>query len=432
VAGQANLSSGTASFYGGAFKAGALSVSGGSIGMSGGTLASSGALSLSGTGRIGIYNNAAILQAASLAVLGGSLGMSSGTLAVTGQASFTGGTNVFYGGSTFNAGSLQVGSNGGNAQTLTLNGGAVSVSGLTTISSASTVDGSALSMYGGSLAAAGGINNLGTLTGAGTVSGGTISGTGAINAAQGTLQISNTIASGPKLMIASGGNLKISGNATSAGEITLIDVTQTLEVGSGGALTINTLERATAGTIKLSGGSLSDPGGIQTGSYVTITGFGRINANLLGFGLHGAALHATGGTLAINGNVSSSVLPDIASDAVLSLESTVDPGTVVKFLGSDSGTLRLANPTARASFESNGKIDGMHVSTGAIPTDVIDVADLLPFSVTSGRITNGNTIELLNGTSVLDHLVLASSPGAAVVHWTPDGSGGTSVFLSTA
>jgi hypothetical protein len=35
--------------------------------------------------------------------------MSGGTLAVAGQTTFTGGTDVFYGGSTVDAGSLQVG-----------------------------------------------------------------------------------------------------------------------------------------------------------------------------------------------------------------------------------------------------------------------------------------------------------------------------------
>jgi hypothetical protein len=46
----------------------------------------SGALTLSGTGSIGLYNTAATLEAGSLSQTDGSLGMSGGTLAVTGQA----------------------------------------------------------------------------------------------------------------------------------------------------------------------------------------------------------------------------------------------------------------------------------------------------------------------------------------------------------
>ena len=109
VTNQVSETAGTAGFYGGTFDAGSLAVSGGSLGMSGGTIDASGALTLSGSGSIGLYNTAATLEAGSLSKTGGSLGMSGGTLAVTGQASFTGGTDVFYGGSTVDAGSLQVG-----------------------------------------------------------------------------------------------------------------------------------------------------------------------------------------------------------------------------------------------------------------------------------------------------------------------------------
>ena len=122
VTNQVSETAGTAGFYGGTFDAGSLAVSGGSLGMSGGTIDASDALTLSGSGSIGIYNNAATLEAGSLSQTGGSLGMSGGTLAVTGEASFTGGTDVFYGGSTFDAGSLQIGSS--SAQTLTMSGGA--------------------------------------------------------------------------------------------------------------------------------------------------------------------------------------------------------------------------------------------------------------------------------------------------------------------
>ena len=78
VTNQVSETAGTAGFYGGSFNAGSLAVSGGSLGMSGGTLDASGALTISGTGSIGLYNTAATLEAGSLSQTGGSLGMSGG------------------------------------------------------------------------------------------------------------------------------------------------------------------------------------------------------------------------------------------------------------------------------------------------------------------------------------------------------------------
>jgi len=430
VTNQVSQTAGTTGFYGGTFNAGSLAVSGGSLGMSGGTLAVSGALTLSGTGSIELYNTAATLQAGSFAQTGGSLGMSGGTLSIAGQATFTGGTDIFYGGSSVNAGSLQVGSSGA-AQTLAVNGAVVTVSG-----SASIAAGSTLSMYGGSFSAQGGITVSGTISGAGTL-GGPISGNGVIEASGGMLEISNTIASGSTLVIDSSAVLKIDGVATTGagtafGGYRMVDTKQTLEIGSQGALTITALERNTAGTLKLDGGTITDQYGIQNAKNVTITGFGTINADLLSFGLNGAAMHAIGGVLTINGNVSSSVHSDIASNSALSLQSTVDPGTTVQFLGSDSGTLQLGNSTARSSFEANGKLVNMHVNTaGAVATNVLDLADLQPSSITSATIANGNTIELFNGATMIDHFALASSPGPAVVHWASDGGAGVNIFLST-
>jgi fibronectin-binding autotransporter adhesin len=431
VTNQVSQTAGTTGFYGGTFNAGSLAVSGGSLGMSGGTLAASGALTLSGTGSIGLYNTAATLKAGSFAQTGGSFGMSGGTLAIAGQATFTGGTDVFYAGSSVQAGSLQVGSSGGPAQTLTVNGAVVTVSGTASIAAGST-----LSMYGGSLSTNGGITVSGTIRGAGTL-GGPISGNGVIEASGGMLEISNTIASGSNLVIDSLAVLKIDGVATTgagtaSGGYRMVDTKQTLEIGSQGALTITAQERNTAGTLKLDGGTITDQYGIQNAKNVTITGFGTINANLLSFDLNGAAMHAIGGVLTINGNVSSSVHSDIASNSALSLRSTVDPGTTVQFLGSDSGTLQLGNSTARTSFEANGKLGNMHVNTaGAAATNVLDLADVQPSSITSATIANGNTIELFNGATMIDHFALASSPGPAVVHWASDGGAGVNIFLST-
>jgi fibronectin-binding autotransporter adhesin len=435
VTNQVTETTGAAGFYGGTFNAGSLAISGGSLDMSGGTLAASGALTLSGTGSIGIYNTAATLQAGSLTQTGGSFGMSGGTLAIAGQASFTGGTDVIYGGSSVNAGSLQVGSNGGPAQTLTVSGGVVTVSGTASIAAGST-----LSMYGGSFSTQGGMTISGTISGAGTI-GGPIGGSGILSAEHGTLDLTGTVASGLTFQIASYGTLKIDGTATTANLADMIDVNQVLEIGPSGDLTITGVSGYhTSGTIKLDGGTITSQY-LGSGGQGVRTGFGTMNGSVMG-GQYGnaPAIHATGGTLTLNGDMYDGDRPDIAAGATFNLLGAIQlrpppPGQVsnpvrFNFLSSDNGTLRLGTATARQSFETNGVIGNMNVSTTGAPTNVLDLGDVQPGSITSASIVNGNAIELFNGATMTDHFTLASSVGTAAVHWGSDGGSGTNIFFS--
>jgi hypothetical protein len=436
VTNQVSETAGTAGFYGGTLDTGSLAVSGGSLGMSGGTIDASGALTLSGTGSIGIYNTAATLEVGSLSQTGGSLGMSGGTLAVTGEASFTGGTDVFYGGSTVDAGSLQIGSSSA-AQTLTINGAVFAVSGTASIASGST-----LSMSGGSFSTEGGITDSGTISGDGTI-GGPISGTGTIYAESGTLDLTGTVSGGLILEIASGGDLKIDGTATVAPPNNIVAVNQVLEVGPSGSLTFTSGGGGTAGTFKLDGGTLTDAQGFGSGDYTTFTGFGTINGTQYGLGYErGAAVDAVGGTLTLNGDVYSGVVPGVAAGATFSLLGAAqlnasEPGVFgtwpvhFDFLSGASGTFRLDTATARQSFETNGTIVNMNVSTNGTPTNVLDLADTQPSSITSAMIANGNTIELFDGSTMIDHFALASSVGTATVHWVSDGGTGSNIFLSS-
>jgi hypothetical protein len=435
VINQVTETAGVAGFYGGTFNAGSLAISGGSLGMSGGTLAATGALTLSGTGSIGMYNTAATLQAGSLTQTGGSLGMSGGTLAIAGQASFTGGTDVFYGGSSVNAGSLQVGSTSA-AQTLTVNGAVFAVSGTGSIAAGST-----LAMYGGSFSTQNGITDSGTISGAGTI-GGPLGGTGTVYAEQGTLDLTGTVASGLTFEIAAYGDLKIDGTATMANSLGLIDYNQTLEIGPSGSLTITAAETDHAGTFKLDGGTLTDAQGFHTGSAITIAGFGTINGTEYGLVYQGPVVEATGGTLTLNGDIySGNIIPEIAAGATFSLLGAIQKYQLVgapagperfTFLSGASGTLRLGTATARQSFEANGTIGNMNVNTsGPTPTNVLDLADVQPSSITSASIVNGNTIELFNGSTMIDHFALASSVGTAAVHWVSDGAAGSNIFLGS-
>ena len=435
VTNQVSETAGTAGFYAGTFDAGSLAVSGGSLGMSGGTLDASGALTLSGTGSIGLYNTAATLEAGSLSQTGGSLGMSGGTLAVAGEASFTGGTDVFYGGSTVDAGSLQVGSSSA-AQTLTVNGAAFAVSGTASIAAGST-----LSMYGGSFSTQSGITDSGTISGAGMI-GGPLGGSGTVYAEQGTLDLTGTVADGLTFEIASYGDLKIDGTATMAPPNNIVDVNQVLEIGPSGSLTFTSEGGGTAGTFKLDGGTLTDAQGFSSGDFTTFTGFGTINGTEYGTGYErGASIDAVGGTLTLNGDVYSGVTPEIAAGATFSLLGAVQLNASepppfgsypvhFNFLSSASGTLRLDTATARQSFETNGVIGSMNVSTNGTQTNVLDLADVQPSSITSAMVANGSTIELFNGPTMIDHFALASSVGTPTVHWASDGSAGSNIFLS--
>jgi hypothetical protein len=432
VTNQVSVDGGTAGFYGGALSAGSLAMSSGSLGMSGGSITISGALTLSG-GTLALYNPAATLAAGSLTQTGGSLGMSGGTLSVGGLADFIGGTNAFYGGSIFNAGSLQVGSSGA-PETLTVNGGALTVSGVASIAAGSTV-----SMYGGSLTAAGGIVDSGTIIGQGTL-GGPISGSGVIYAQSGTLDITGNVAAGPVFQINSGGDLKIDGTAVAAQSLLLDAPNQILEIGPHGSLTIDQSQGGAVSTIEMEGGTLTDPQGFR--ASFAIAGFGTINGTQYSVGYHGSPITASGGELTINGDIYVSNTAQIAAGATFDMEGSTlrspiqgDPhiaGPLSFTFLSDSGTLLLGNATARQSFEANGVIAGMNISTTGLPSTVLDLADVSSGSITSASVANGNTIQLFNGSTLIDQFNLASSVGPAVVHWAADSSGaGTNIFLGT-
>jgi hypothetical protein len=309
----------------------------------------------------------------------------------------------------------------------------VSVSGTASIAAGGT-----LAMYGGSFSTQGGLTVSGTISGDGTI-GGPISGSGLLYAEHGMLDLTGTVASGFTFQIY--GDLKIDGMATMANSLTLGDPNQTLEIGPSGSLTITATETDHEGTFKLDGGTISDAQGFDTGSAITITGFGTINGTEYGLVYQGPAVEATGGTLTLNGDVYvGNIRPEIAAGATFSLLGAVQryqlsspppPPAEFTFLASDSGTLRLGTATARQSFETNGTLANMDVSTNGAPTNVLDLADVAPSSITSAMVANGNTIELFNGSTMIDHFSLLNSVGTATVHWVADGAAGSNIFLSS-
>jgi hypothetical protein len=322
----------------------------------------------------------------------------------------------------------------------------VGASGALTIGAPQNVTGGKIQMSGGTLTDVGGISfgtgaSNGTLSGFGTVAANLQrAGSGAADTitASGTLDLTGTF--GPGLVAAidstKASDLKFDGAATSSSAISINSGNQTLEIGGGGALTIDALQSLTSGTIKMDGGALTDAFGVTLGAGANLTGFGTFNPAFTG--INSGVVTASGGTLDLVADVGVTGISfniDSPSGSALEFSGNLAFGTDVTFLntgGIFSGNLLLSTPTAQTSFQNNGTIVGMNVNTGgAIPTDTIDLAGVDPGSFTSSAIVNGNTIELLNGASVVEQFTLASAPGAGTfVDWAGDGNGGTSVFLS--
>src|SRR5262249_20435098 len=207
--------------------------------------------------------------------------------------------------------------------------------------------GSTLLMYGGSFNTQGDLTVSGTIRGAGTI-GGPIGGTGILSAEHGTLDLTGTVASGLTFQIASYGTLKIDGTATTANLVGMTDVNQVLEIGLSGDLTITgSSGYNTAGTVKLDGGTLTDAPTYGTGGQGVFTGFGTMNGTVRGGpGRAAPAIHATGGTLTINGDMYSGDRPDIAAGATFNLlvrrfqnNAPMSSGCIVDFVtpGVDDG-----------------------------------------------------------------------------------------------
>ena len=116
--------------------------------------------------------------------------------------------------------------------------------------------------------------------------------------AAGVLDLTGTV-SGPTFTIATGVGLdpEVHRHGDGGGAIAINSANQTLEIGTGGNLTIGAAESITNGTIQLSGGTLTDASGLTIGSGATLTGSGTVAANIA----------AGAGTITASGGVLDSV-----------------------------------------------------------------------------------------------------------------------------
>ena len=415
-----NGSNGTTTFSGGNINISAAATLGSTnFNMSGGTFAES-------AGNLNVTSQ--------LNISGGTFNQSGGAVTV-GAAAFTGGTDTI--GSTFSATTLNVGTNNGASQTLTIgSGGKVTVSGLTTVQNSNSASTSSkIALSGGSLTITGGLifgagtANQGSVSGFGAVNGaGSINGNGSINASGGTLTVASTINNSVKLVIdgTKASDLLINGTATAGSAVTINSSNQTLEIGTVGNLTITPAENITNGAIKLDGGKLTDSTGINVTS-ANLSGLGTVGGLLTGNGI----VLATGGKLDLTSNLSSTTLSfETANSAasVLQLDGTTAGGNKFTFLG-NAGEVAFNNS---ATVTEN--IAGLNVGSSAtIATNFVDLLGNFTISGSNAHTGSSGTITLLNG-GVTDTLTLSGITNASGT-WFVDAvasGGSTEVFLSTA
>jgi hypothetical protein len=338
-----------------------LTIAGGTISGTG-TVAASTSITGSGTVSIPISNATTVKASSGTLTLSGTV--SSGAAL---QIDTTANSRLKFTGTATSAAAIAI--NNAN-QTLEVGSG-----GALTINAAESITNGSIVMSGGTLNDASGITvgSGATLSGQGTVTA-AVSGAGTITASGGTLTLSGTVSSGPTFTIATGSasDLKFTGTATSAAAITISNANQTLEVGTGGNLTINAAESITNGTIVLSGGTLNDASGITVGSGATLSGQGTVTANLSG----GGTVTASGGTLTLSGTVTSGPTFTIATGSVSDL----------KFTGT---------ATAASAITINNANQTLEVGTGGTLT--INAAE----SITNGSIVmSGGTLNDSSGITV--------------------------------
>ncbi len=255
---------------------------------------------------------------------------------------------------------------------------------------------STLSLAGGQLVVQGQQGQATDAVGVSVASGSTITGYGDITATDGfggagtilasggTLELDGTVSSGVQLTIDTqpGSDLDLTGKV-SASAIDLSNVNQTLEIGTGGVLTIGAEEDALNGAIQLDPGStLIDSSGIVVGGEGAsqgsgaITGAGVIDGPLNGLG----TVTAVGGTLTINGPVDQDAS---GSATIFNIGGGLVPGGTLAFANTLVGS---ATEAPSITFEDNaGTLDLSKVGPSDVSNDLGTISNF----------SQGDTIELM-------------------------------------
>ena len=234
--------------------------------------------------------------------------------------------------------------------------------------------------------------------------------------------------------IISGGGILNAGTLAVSGQDTLLGLQGgALNSGAGG------VDIGVGSEIRMSSDNVAavldaTEGGLHVSGV--LNGAGNLEGDLSGVG----TLEASGGILNVMSNVRvTGIAFDIdtsVADSTMEFGGEVVSGLEVTYLNTNAvfgGSLLLGTATSRVSFENNGTIVGIHVGTNAtVPTDVIDLADVSPATISQASIGNMNTIDLFDSAGVVvDHFTLASPPDTGTfVDWRTDGKGGTVIYLS--
>ena len=303
-----------------------------------------------------------------------------------------------------------------------------------------------------------------TIGGGGTlVANGAITGAGTILPAAGLLDITGTGTIGSGVVIgfsttstaASTLKLDLSGGVTSAQAIKMNAAAQTLEIGASTNLTINAVETISKGTLRMSGGTLTDASGViigGQGTSGTITGFGTIAANVADGGGKSATITAAGGILDLTGAISHSALGTLVAAIDTASASTLkfDAGAVlaqpivinnanqtleIGALGSlaITGTEAITNGTIRMDGGTLSDAQGLVIDTGAILIGSGTIASGTALSGAGTVIASGGRLDLAGDlTAAATNLQINAAPGSVLEIDGAVASGVTITFLGSA
>jgi hypothetical protein len=229
------------------------------------------------------------------------------------------------------------------------------------------------------------------ISGTGTlVANGAITGAGTIIAPAGGVLDFDTVGLLPTTL-----KLDISGGVTSAVNIKMNGVGQALEIGASSSLTINAAEAIAKGTLRMSGGTVTDALGISVGGRGAgggIIGFGTIAADLTLQGSKGtvSTVTASGGTLDLTGgfNNGTSVATFLATiDSTSSSRLKFDGNAVVN----QPITIGSALPTLEIGTAGALTINGLEsITNGTIKIDGGTLTDASGINVGSGAVLTGH------------------------------------------
>jgi hypothetical protein len=228
----------------------------------------------------------------------------------------------------------------------------------------------------------------------------------------------------------------LTGSVVSTEAITIDNANQTLEIGASATLDMKARENVTSGTIKMSGGTFMDNGGLDFGSGGLpgfLSGFGTVTGRLsTSLGATPSLIEAVGGNLTLTDVIERDVGLEFDIDgtaaSVLQLDGGVNPGNTFTFLGA-AGELALTPATGGLITT----LTGVNVGSTPTHTNFVDFLRDPGVTVTSGQIGSGTfgSVVLSNG-DILSLQGITNASGTWFVNTAPDSKGtGTELFLSS-